>query len=548
MRWDFARAALLGALVSLPVSLAIVAVPLSSTVDASATDMLALTNQFRHAIGSPTVPTDPRLQQAAQNHANYNSANGILGHFETAGLPYYTGYGPRDRLIAQGWTTSFVSEVATGGSELGGVQQLWDAPYHRLGLMHPNATTIGWGHSELNGRQSNVGDIVYIFELRPVEFLRSPANMQTNIPTSWSGHESPSPVPSGTSGPYGYPIMVVYSAGQTVQFRAAELYGPNGARLPFYLAPQQFEYDYQVIVPQRPLATNTTYHVRFDITVAGTWLTNEWDFSTGSTISGGGPTSSLPSDNGLHSAWTSQTQVPAMQPASTSQVTLLFRNSGTKTWTRGLAGSQVALGVNGDSAAFSALGMNVGWPSANRVAVQNEASVGPGAVASFTFVVKAPFSAGTVRIPLRPVVDGVAWLEDQGVFVPVTTVVDYHSRWVAESAFPTLRVGQLSGPLSISFRNAGSQSWIRGTLGQEARLAVNQDNAQWAALGVNWLSANRVASQTEATVVPGGVGTFTFQVRAPMTPGLYAIHLRPVIDAVTWMEDEGVFLYITVTN
>ena len=547
MRWDFARAALLGALVSLPVSLAIVAVPLSSTVDASATDMLALTNQFRHAIGSPTVPTDPRLQQAAQNHANYNSANGILGHFETAGLPYYTGYGPRDRLIAQGWTTSFVSEVATGGSELGGVQQLWDAPYHRLGLMHPNATTIGWGHSELNGRLSNVGDIVYNFGIRPVEFVRSPAHMQTNIPTSWSGQESPSPVPAGSSGPYGYPIMVVYSAGQNVQFRAAELVAPSGTRLPFYVAPQQFEYDYQVIVPQRPLATNTTYHVRFDITVAGQWLTNEWDFSTGSMVSGGGPTSTLP-DSGLHSAWMSQTQVPAMQPATTSQATLLFRNTGTKTWTKGVAGSQVALGVNGDSASFSTLGMNVGWPSANRVAVQNEASVGPGALASFTFALKAPLSAGTVRIPLRPVIDGVAWLEDQGVFVPVTTVVDYHSRWVSESAFPTLRVGQVSGPLSIAFRNAGSQAWIRGTLGQEARLAVNQDDAQWAALGVNWLSANRVAPQTEATVTPGGVGTFTFQVRAPMTPGLYAIHLRPVIDAVTWMEDEGVFLYINVTN
>jgi uncharacterized protein YkwD len=547
MRWDFARAALLSALVSLPVSLALVAIPLSATADASAVDMLALTNQLRNTIGAPTVPSDPRLVQAAQNHANYNSANGILGHYETAGNPYYTGYAPRDRLIAQGWTTSFVSEVATGGSELGGVQQLWDAPYHRLGLMHPNATTIGWGHSELNGRQNNVGDIVYNFGFRPVEFVRSPAHMQTNIPTSWSGHESPSPVPAGTSGPYGYPIMVVYSAGQNVQFRAAELVAPNGTRLPFYVAPQQFEYDYQVIVPQRPLAVNTTYHVRFDITVAGQWLTNEWDFSTGSTVSGGGSTSSV-TDSGLHSAWTSQTPVPAMQPASTSQVTLLFRNTGTKTWTRGVAGSQVALGVNGDSAAFSALGMNVGWPSANRVAVQNEGSVGPGGIASFTFTVKAPFSAGTVRIPLRPVIDGVAWLEDQGVFVPVTTVVDYHSRWVSESAFPTLRVGQMSGPLSIVFRNAGSLAWIRGTLGQEARLAVNQDNAQWAALGVNWLSANRVAPQTEATVVPGGMGTFTFQVRAPTTPGLYAIHLRPVIDAVTWMEDEGVFLYITVTN
>jgi hypothetical protein len=48
--------------------------------------------------------------------------------------------------------------------------------------------------------------------------------------------------------------------------------------------------------------------------------------------------------------------------------------------------------------------------------------------------------------------------------------------------------------------------------------------------------------------MPGGTGTFTLQVRAPITPGLYAIHLRPVIDAVTWMEDEGVFLYINVTN
>jgi cysteine-rich secretory family protein len=548
MRWDFARTAILSALVSVPLSVALVAMPLSTPADASAVDMLALNNQFRTAIGAPAVPSDPRLTQAAQSHANYNSANNILGHYETAGRPYYTGYAPRDRLIAQGWTTSFVSEVATGGAELAGVRQLWDAPYHRLGMMHPNATHIGWGHSELNGRQSNVGDIVYNFGFRPVEFVRSPADRQTNIPTSWSGQESPSPVPAGTSGPYGYPIMIVYSAGQTVQFRAAELVAPGGTRLPFYLAPQQFEYDYQVIIPQRPLAANTTYHVRFDITVAGTWLTNQWDFSTGSTISGGGPTASVPVDNGLHSAWTSQTPVPALQPAGTTQATVQFRNTGTKTWTRGLAGSQVALGVNGDSGAFSALGMNVGWPSANRVAVQNEASVGPGAVASFTFTVKAPYSAGTVRIPVRPVIDGVAWLEDQGVFVPVTTVVDYHSRWVTQSAYPTLRVGQLSGPLSISFRNAGSLSWNRGTLGQEARLAVNQDNAQWAALGVNWLSANRVAAQTEATVAPGGIATFTFQVRAPSTPGLYAIHLRPVIDAVTWMEDQGVFLYITVTN
>ncbi|TME28129.1 MAG: CAP domain-containing protein, partial [Chloroflexi bacterium] len=128
MWWEFARAArfaLLGTLLSFPISLALVVGPLAAPANASATDALLLTNQLRSAIGSPTVPADPRLTQAALNHANYSSANGVGGHFETAGLPYYTGYSARDRLIATGWTTSFVSEVATGGSELGGVQQLW---------------------------------------------------------------------------------------------------------------------------------------------------------------------------------------------------------------------------------------------------------------------------------------------------------------------------------------------------------------------------------------------------------------------------------------
>jgi uncharacterized protein YkwD len=510
-------------------------------------DMMALANQMRSAIGAPTLTADSRVVAAAQNHANYNSANNTSGHFETAGRPYYTGYSARDRVAAMGWSTSFVSEVATGGSNaLSGVRQLWDAPYHRLGMMHPSASSMGWGHSDLSGRGTTVGNITYNFGLRPVEFVRSPAHGQTNIPTTWSGNESPSPLPAGAPKPVGYPIMFVYSGGQTVVLRGAQLIAPGGAQVPIYIAPQQFEYDYHVIIPQRPLATNTTYHVRFDITVAGRWLTNEWDFSTGATIVGGGGSGGGAVDNGLHSAWVDQTALPVLQPAATQAVTLRFRNSGTKTWTKGVAGSQVALGINGDNTTFAALGMNVGWPSANRVAVQTESAVAPGGIASFTFVVKAPFSGGLVRIPLRPVIDGVAWLEDQGVTVPVITTVNYHSRWLTQSPYPTLRAGQVSGPLSISFLNTGSQTWTKGLLGQEARLGVNRDNETWAGLGVGWPSANRVAFQSEASVPPGAVGTFMFQVRAPTAPGLYAINLRPVIDAVTWMEDQGIFLYVTV--
>ena len=148
---------------------------------ATAVDMLALQNQMRFAIGAPTLAADPRVVLAAQNHANYNAANRTGGHFETAGLPYYTGYGPRDRVIAAGLTTSFVSEVATGGADaLAGVRQLWDAPYHRLGLMHPSASSVGWGHADLGG-SATVADLTYDFGIRSVDYVRSPAGSASEL-------------------------------------------------------------------------------------------------------------------------------------------------------------------------------------------------------------------------------------------------------------------------------------------------------------------------------------------------------------------------------
>lgn len=515
----------------------------------AASDMLLLTNQMRFAVGAPTIPSDARVVAAAQNHANYNSANNVLGHYETAGLPYYTGYGPHERVAAAGLNAAFVSEVATSfGGALTGVRQLWDAPYHRLGMMHPNATTIGWGHSDLTSTPATVADIVYDFGIHPVDFVRSPANGQTGIPTSWNGHETPNPLPAGVTMPVGYPIVLVYSSAQAVDMRAAEVVAPDGTRLPIYYAAQQFERDYQVIVPQSPLSPGTTYHVRFDINVNGVMTTNQWDFTTASTTSGGTPIASTPTGSGLHAQWVDQTTLPSLQPAATASVTMHFRNTGTVAWTRGVAGSQILLGVPGDSAAFAQMGMDVGWPAVNRVAVQSEAVVAPGQTATFTFTVGAPLAGGTVALWVRPVVDGVAWLEDQGAYVPVTTVVAYHSAWAAQSAYPTLAPGAVSGPLTITFRNTGTEPWVRGILGQEARIGVNGDDATWSSLGVSWLLPTRPAAQTEATVPQGALGTFTFEVRAPATPGVYTIHLRPVIDGVTWMEDDGVFLVITVAN
>jgi hypothetical protein len=509
----------------------------------SGTQMMTLHNQMRAAIGAPTIPMDARVTLAAQNHASYNSANRIVGHYETAGLPYYTGYGPRDRVIAAGLTTTFVSEVATGGSSgLGGVTQLWDAPYHRLGMMHPSASSAGWGHSDLAG-SSTVGDITYDFGIRSVNFVRSPAAGQTGIPTSWSGNESPNPLPAGVSGPVGYPIMIVYSGGQPVDMRAAEIVAPDGSRLPIYYAPQQFERDYQVIIPQRPLAAGTTYHVRFDINVNAAMTTNEWDFTT----TGGGTNPPPPAPSATyHSSFMDQSPWPTLAPGVATQLQVRFRNNGTATWTKGVTGSQANLGINGDNRSFSALGMNVNWLSPDRPAAQSETVVPPGGVATFVFTVRAPTASGSYRIPLRAVIDGRTWLEDEGVFLVVTTGGTYHSNWAAQSAYPTLARGAVSGVLMIQFQNTGTLAWVKGAVGQQANLGVVNDDNTWSGLGVGWLTPNRVAAQSEAVVNPGALGTFTFQLRAPSTPGVYRIAVRPVIDGTTWMENQGVFLVVTV--
>ena len=509
-------------------------------------DMLQTLNDHRIAVGAPTIGADPRVDAAAQNHANYSSANGYLGHSETPGLPYYTGIAPRDRLVAAGWSTAFVSEVATGGSSgVAGVNQLWDAPYHRLGMMHPNTVSAGWGYSTAGSRASTVGDFVYDFSQRPVSFVRSPAAGQAGIPTSWSGQESPNPLPAGVSGPVGYPIMVVYPAGQNVTMRAAEVVAPDGSRLPIYYAPQQFfEYDYQVIVPQQPLVSGTTYHVRFDINVGSQMVTNEWDFTT----AGASGTAVPPPAPSFHAAFQTESAWPTLVPGTSTTLTVKFTNTGTATWQKGVAGKQANLGLNGDTVAFADLGMNDGWLSANRLATTAEATVAPGQTGTFTFSVRAPATPGTYRLPLRPVIEGVTWMEDSGVFmVIVSSDGTYHSKWASQSAYPVLQAGQTSAPLTMTFTNTGTATWVKGVAGREARLGINLDDVTWSALGVSWPFSSRVATQTEATVAPGQNATFSFQVKAPATPGVYSIHLRPVIDGTTWMEDEGVFLIVTVT-
>ena len=127
----------------------------------------------------------------------------------------------------------------------------------------------------------------------------------------------------------------------------------------------------------------------------------------------------LKSDLGFHSQRLDQSAHPTLKPGELSApITVRFRNTGAKTWTLGVAGRQANLGIADDDRSMSALGF--GWPSPDRVAIQTEAAVRPGDVGTFTFRVRAPTAPGSYALPLRLVVDGITWMEDESAVTIIT--------------------------------------------------------------------------------------------------------------------------------
>jgi calcineurin-like phosphoesterase family protein len=255
------------------------------------------------------------------------------------------------------------------------------------------------------------------------------------------------------------------------------------------------------------------------------------------------PAAAAPGD--FHSQWVGQSAYPTLGVGATTSYTVRFRNTGTATWRRGLEDGQVNLGIAGDSRSFFDQGMAMNWLSPNRIATTAEETVDPGATGTFTFTVRSPSAPGLYRVPLRLVVDGVTWLDDEGVYFILVSESGFGARWETQSPHPSLQEGE-TATASVSFRNTGSRAFVRGVTGQQLNLGVASDDASWAPFGVGWLSKNRVATTNESTVPPGAIASFTFVVRAPPGSGPHLLLLRPVVDGVEWLEDQAVPLVITV--
>lgn len=112
----------------------------------------------------------------------------------------------------------------------------------------------------------------------------------------------------------------------------------------------------------------------------------------------------------------------ALATGSAYQFTVTVKNTGTITWTRDV----VHLGTSRDKdhvsgfARESSSGATSGWVSANRIQMQ-ESSVAPGATATFSFWLRNDGRSPNIyKEYFQLVADGVAWMEDLGIYWDVT--------------------------------------------------------------------------------------------------------------------------------
>lgn len=102
-------------------------------------------------------------------------------------------------------------------------------------------------------------------------------------------------------------------------------------------------------------------------------------------------------------------------------------------------------------------------------------------------------------------------------------VAGYDSLYGGESAFLALTPGA-TGTFTVFFQNTGSTTWVRGTSTQVDLFACLDDKVtcdvvpEEAAFNPGtWVSATRYATQTQASVATGALGTFTYSVLVPTT-------------------------------
>jgi hypothetical protein len=217
----------------------------------------------------------------------------------------------------------------------------------------------------------------------------------------------------------------------------------------------------------------------------------------------------------------------ALEAGDAAYLVWRVRNTGMEAWRRS-GPNPVRLGTS-DPRDHPGLIQAPSWPLPIRAAELREEVVAVGGVGTFGFEIRAPDALGPLQERFDLVAEDKTWFDGALLTVRATVVRPLGYAHVELTAYtgPDRSATQDLAKLApgqaahVVWRvgNAGSRTWER-TGANPIRLGTSDPRNRRSALEApSWLSPSRPAQLTEGLVVPGGAGTFAFDLRAPTQAG-----------------------------
>ena len=281
-------------------------------------------NKERARCGFGMMAQNTLLDRAAKNHFDYTVLNHPRPscHYQTPGLPGFTGVNPIDRTTALGYQLvggTFVSESLVGqifnyapndrtrfndnSAPLSNMKILLNAPYHALDLISNHKET-GIGYGEFNQKKTEWYDSFQNFlvvKLARVKFSSTeqdltsnsvrtdPCQGSTDVVRILNG-ENPNPVTPRNLGtnPIGSSVMVKVRTGNTLLITSASMNNAATGEPVVLLPPltrandqnSRLQTNAAVIMADKPMSAATEYNVSISGTNNGVAFQRSFKFKT----------------------------------------------------------------------------------------------------------------------------------------------------------------------------------------------------------------------------------------------------------------------------
>lgn len=254
-------------------------------------------NDYRYIMKLPLFESNSALNMSAQVHANYQNTVGKLTHYQSSANPAFIGESVKDRAAYYGFNGMVAEDISynTKPSIQKSVDDLFDAPYHRIPFLNPALDRLGYGEKQYY----SVLDFGGVIQPKESTFVAYPGDGQIQVPIEWENYETPDPLRLYPNAPkkVGYPIMVgIYGEDtESIQLIDAKLINSDGQQVQVYInSPQTDDQLSQevIIIPQSPLKTNSKYRVQVSLQEINrdgesTSYQKSWSFTTESKIGEG---------------------------------------------------------------------------------------------------------------------------------------------------------------------------------------------------------------------------------------------------------------------